>query len=80
MRGSKISNGLTPAKMKIDIKKLATFSPLPALNADNLREIVAKSKVIELDAGNFLFKQDAKDKNNYYLVSGTKVFHWGFYE
>jgi CRP-like cAMP-binding protein len=57
--------------MKIDIKKLATFSPLSALNADNLREIVAKSKVIELEADSFLFKQGAKDKNNYYLVSGA---------
>lgn len=57
--------------MIVDPKTLASFSPITALNGDNLRELAKKSKVIELGKGKVLFKQGDRDEYSYYLVSGS---------
>jgi CRP-like cAMP-binding protein len=50
---------------------LAKFTPVNALNPDNLMDLAQKASVKELQAGYTLFKSGDRDKRHVFLVKGS---------
>lgn len=55
----------------ISITDLKFFQPLDSLNADNLREISRKLKVMEVSKGDNIFVQGDSNDDHIYLLKGT---------
>ena len=55
---------------KVSKSQLAQFTPLDALNPENLSEIAAKLEVIELKTGKYVFREGDIIKQHFYLLDG----------
>lgn len=59
--------------IRIDPAHARGFVPLCELTADNLREVLEKAQVLEVQAGRILFKRGERDNKSLYLLSGEVV-------
>ncbi|MEO0998183.1 MAG: hypothetical protein AAFX58_11760, partial [Pseudomonadota bacterium] len=50
---------------------LKAFSPLDSLKRDNLTALAKKTRILELNQGEYLFKQGDTEKRTMYVVSGA---------
>lgn len=55
---------------KLSISQLAQFTPLGAINPDNLEELASKQEVLSVKLGEYLFRAGEIVKRHLYLVSG----------
>lgn len=58
------------AAIGVDSKILKTLNPFNRLTPASLAELSAKSKIEQIEARHFVFKQDARDNYHTYLLSG----------
>ena len=55
----------------VEISLLRAFSPLDGLKRENLAALAKKTQVMNIEAGNILFREGDSEKRTIYLVSGS---------